>query len=33
MRERVPKEIIIKAADHAAMKLKQGKSPFYQGGK
>lgn len=31
--ERVPKEIIIKAADHAAMKLKQGKSPFYQGGK
>jgi hypothetical protein len=28
--ERVPKEIIIKAADHAAMKLKQGKSPFYQ---
>jgi|TARA_R110000764_G_scaffold146279_1_gene234053 hypothetical protein len=28
--ERVPREIIIKAADHAAMKLNQGESPFYQ---
>ena len=28
--ERVPREIIIKAADHAAMKLQKGESPFYQ---
>ena len=28
--ERIPREIIIKAADHAAMKLNKGESPFYQ---
>tara|TARA_R110002020_G_scaffold387427_1_gene598100 strand:+ start:752 stop:1171 length:420 start_codon:yes stop_codon:yes gene_type:complete len=28
--EPVPRTILFKAADHAAMKLQQGKSPFYQ---